>query len=164
MNAPKDVFLYRNASVMPRAFVVSGYRVAPLPEDAKAILQQDSFSPEKEAIVSRPVDFPSVAWGKAGSAEIKSYEPSTVTIDASLNTDGLLILSDTYYPGWKAYVDGTEKEILKVNFCQRGVVLPPGKHRVTFSFESATARGGFKITIGSILIVGLLLFAARKKA
>jgi hypothetical protein len=163
LEAPREVFLYENALVMPRAFVVSGYRIAATPEDAKAVLLQDTFDPTREAIVPHAFDFQSVPTGLAGSATVRTYEPMKVEIEAAANVEGLLILSDTYYPGWRAFVNGEEKEIVKVNFCQRGVELAPGKSHVTFVFDSAPAKTGFGITVGALAVSMLWLFVSRRK-
>ncbi|MBM2841906.1 MAG: hypothetical protein HW412_2434, partial [Bacteroidetes bacterium] len=79
------------------------------------------------------------------------------------NVDGLLVLSDTYYPGWKAFVDGAEREVLQANICQRAVEVPSGEHEVRFVFDSTPVKTGFGITIVSLLVAGGLLMASTRK-
>ena len=68
-------------------------------------------------------------------AKIINYAPHRIEIDADLKQGGLLILTDTFYPGWKAYVDGAEAEIIRTFYAFRGVFLERGRHRVAFRYE-----------------------------
>jgi uncharacterized membrane protein YfhO len=74
---------------------------------------------------------------------------------------GLLVLADTYYPGWRVTVDGQERSILRANVMQRGVAVPPGTHRVAFEFRSKSVRRGLTLTaVGLVLLVGAALLLA----
>jgi membrane protein YfhO len=65
------------------------------------------------------------------------------------------VFSEVYYPrGWKAFVDGKEAEIVKVDYTLRGLPIAPGKHVIDFKFEPASFLLGDKIS----LVVGILSF------
>lgn len=68
---------------------------------------------------------------------------------------GVLVLSDTYYPGWKVTVDGRPSRLLRANYALRGVYLPGGNHRVVFRFAPASLRLGL-LSTGTTLAVGLV--------
>jgi hypothetical protein len=70
----------------------------------------------------------------AGTARIVSWAPDRITIEAESERGGVLVLHDTYYPGWIAEVDGRATPILRADILFRGVELPPGFHRVVFRF------------------------------
>ena len=70
-----------------------------------------------------------------GSAEILSYTPNEVKINVQTEMPALLFLSDNYYPGWKAYVNGKQTEIFRADYTFRAVVVPQGESTVLFSFE-----------------------------
>jgi uncharacterized membrane protein YfhO len=97
-----------------------------------------------------------------GAATIEEYRPNKVSIEARLEHPGLLVLSDVYYRGWKAYVDDRPTKIFRVNQLVRGVFLREGNHRVEFRYrpESLTV-GGAMGAIGLIAIVALLLPSRR---
>jgi len=59
----------------------------------------------------------------------------------------MLVLADTYYPGWHAYIDGERVPIYKVNYCLKGAMVPAGTHQVFFRFEPESIRAGL-ITSG----------------
>lgn len=67
-----------------------------------------------------------------GSANIANYSESEVSIDTENQGEGFLILTDTFYPTWKAIVDGNPETIFLTDYNLRGIVVPAGKHRIVF--------------------------------
>jgi len=67
----------------------------------------------------------------------------------------ILVLADTYYPGWKAYVDNKETKIFPANIVQRAIIVPKGKHIITFLYDPDSFRWG---SIVSLFGYGLVLF------
>lgn len=88
---------------------------------------------------------------------ITRYLDNLVESEVVASQAGFLVLTDTWYPGWKAYVDGKETPIMRTNYTFRGVVVPEGKHEVVFSYEPKSVRVGLGITLISSLFV--LLFS-----
>jgi hypothetical protein len=88
-------------------------------------------------------------------ASITIYEPTRVVIEAEAPEPGLLVLTDTFYPGWTASVDGTPAPILRANYLFRGVELTPGKHVIEFRFHSPAYRAG--AAISAAFLAGLAL-------
>ncbi|PIW67572.1 MAG: hypothetical protein COW10_04930, partial [Candidatus Omnitrophica bacterium CG12_big_fil_rev_8_21_14_0_65_42_8] len=68
-------------------------------------------------------------------------------------------LSDTYYPGWKAIVDGKYQKIIRADYILRAVRLEPGAHTVDFIYSPGSFKAGLFITILTIfaMIVSFLL-------
>lgn len=163
LKGPSGVFMYRNPSVMPRAFMVPSYRLVQSPEAAKAVLLSDDFNPSREAILYQPPHGVLRGERLTSTASIVHYSANEVAIQTKADHDGLLVLSDTYYPGWEVYVDGQKSEILQANVCQRAVEVPSGEHIVRFTFDSATVKAGFGISVLSLFIVGGLLAASTRK-
>ncbi len=67
-----------------------------------------------------------------GSAEIKRYSNDYIEIETNNEGDGFLVLSDSYYPTWRAYIDGEEVEIIKTNISFRGLNVSAGQHKIEF--------------------------------
>jgi len=70
---------------------------------------------------------------------------------------GELILTDSFYPGWRAWVDGEPVSIRRADEAFRGVLVPPGTHTVEFRYEPASFRVGLFL---SLLALGALTAAA----
>ncbi len=66
---------------------------------------------------------------------VRSYRNTEVKIDVASERDVILVLNDLYYPYWRVYVDGRERELLQANYLFRGVHVGPGERRVLFRFE-----------------------------
>jgi len=87
-------------------------------------------------------------------ATILEYTPERVLIRASTRAPGYLVLSDTYYPGWTAEVDGQTATIQRADLMLRAVYLEPGEHRVEFRFQPASLRLG--IWVSGVALVAWL--------
>jgi hypothetical protein len=94
------------------------------------------------------------------TVRIVSLEPERVVIDCAAPGARLLVLSDAYYPGWKASVDGASAAIHRVNRIFRAVVVPAGVHRVAFAYRPVSFRAGALL---SILSAALLVLRTRAK-
>ena len=163
-----DVKIYQNLDVLPRAFVVHRARVIEDDEAAVAAMRDRSFKPDEEVILA---EAPS---GRGASVSpqtalnpdqvtIVSYEPERVVIAADLASEGYLALMDTWYPGWRARVDGEETPIIRANLLFRAVSLSRGQHRVEFSYEPASLKIGAAISLITlmVIVVGLLRLPIR---
>ncbi|MBI3485937.1 hypothetical protein HY025_03230 [Candidatus Daviesbacteria bacterium] len=104
-----DVYIYKNSLWLPRAYLV-GKPIYVTDDDQLLNQMFDKFEPSKEVLLSKKLDIPETS-GK-GSVQINHYDNDNVLISAFSQDGGFLVLSDTYYPGWKAYVDGKEITML----------------------------------------------------
>jgi len=131
---------YKNSDSTARSFFVKEKVVI---RDRKSILEymkSPSFDPEKEVILEEEPKKSRIqnTEYRIQNTEIIRYEPNKVVIDVDASSDGFLFLSDTYYPGWKAYLDGKETKIYRANYYFRAVQVKEGKHRVEFSYFPKT--------------------------
>ncbi|MEE8380426.1 MAG: YfhO family protein, partial [Thermodesulfobacteriota bacterium] len=75
-----------------------------------------------------------------------------------------LILSDTYYPGWKAFIDGRETTIYKTNGIVRGTFVSPGTHLVRFVYSPLSFKIGTLVSISTLLpLILLSIFLVRSQ-
>jgi hypothetical protein len=137
------------------------YATEQIDDDARAInrLLDERFDLRNMAITAEPTGLPSVAEMPATQARIVTYEATRVEVEATTSQEGLLILGDQYHPGWRASVDGKPTPILRANHTLRGVILPPGAHRITFEFAPTSLKTGMWLSgIGLALLVALVIF------
>lgn len=157
-----NVIIYERLAPVPRAFIV--YAAEHVPQAAARVerLLDPTFPYRHKAIVPHPVALPSVVDKLADRASIAEYATTRVVVVARPTAQGLLILGDQYYPGWRATVDGQPVPIIPVNHIWRGVMLSPGEHVVVFEFKPRSLRWGLlSAALGLGLIVALGLFDRR---
>lgn len=153
-----EVRIYENRNAFPRAFVVHRVEEVSDMEEAIARMKGAGFDPAQVAVIEGelpPAQAAALGGGRGegrSSVQFVKYEDNEVRLRVRTERAGLLVLSDTYYPGWKAYVDGEKVRIYPTDVALRSVFLEPGEHEVRFVF----APTSFKI--GS-LISGLSLLA-----
>ncbi len=167
-----DVKIYENRAVLPRTFIVHQAEVVQTDDQAIAVLQNPGFNPAEKLVRLphiRPFEDehsgPLVAGlpSPRDQARIVSYQPERVEIAATLDTPGWLVLTDTYYPGWNATVDGNPVEILPVNVMFRAVGVPAGEHIVVFEFKPRSLQLGVLVSGLALIVflVGLVVVVKR---
>ncbi|HEX8965079.1 MAG TPA: YfhO family protein [Patescibacteria group bacterium] len=142
--------IFKNNSALPRVFLASSYETYSSASDFSKKFFNPSF-PLTTILLEHPVS--TVLSQEPSSMQLLSYLPNSIFLTTESKGNKLLFLSDTYYPGWKAYIDNKETPILKADYAFRAILIPPGAHKVIFTFESASFK------IGSILSVLSLLLA-----
>jgi hypothetical protein len=156
------VSVFENARALPRAWLATGERVA-TGEEALNIIRTgktpdgSSWNPLETALVesSTGLRFEMGSKGKF-LATVTRYEPNQLEVKTESAAPALLVVSENHYPGWRAYVDGREVKMLRVNYNQRGVALAAGEHIVTFAYWPLSVLAGFAIS--SVTLLGLLLW------
>lgn len=145
--------IFRNDRVMPRAFVTGRWSIAETARDATGFVSGSTFRPREESVV-RGITPPPSRNSKTdpGTARITRYEPHFVSIESKGSGIRLLVLSDTYFPGWTARMDGRIIPIFETNRMMRGVFVPGGDHRVDFSYRPVSYLFGMFLTCTGILI------------
>jgi hypothetical protein len=157
-----SLWIYENTNVIPRAFMVHNVVQRPAGEALPA-LHDPSFNYYQSAILEG--NFPEVQQAELAnepgrshsSVSITGYKPQEVTITVDSQAAGLLVLSDAYYPGWVATLDGEPTRVYRANSVMRGVFVPAGEHEVVFRFRPtswpvALIIAGFSLLIGIVLI------------
>jgi hypothetical protein len=164
-----SVNVYRNPRLLPRATIVHEARGVSSAKDALAALASPDFDPAREVILetARPDRFPRKPVRSPGSesdgssATLLPSPPNQATIRADLSRPGYLVLADTFYPGWQAYVDGQRVEILRANYAFRALPLDAGEHEVRFQYRPRSFVVGLACS-GCALIGALVAWIACK--
>ena len=151
-------WLYQVREPVPRAYIASSSLTETQPAKIIRILSSDEFEPMRQVIVDGPITRSTRA-DVAGNANIIDYGNRSVTIKASANGAGILVLADSYYPGWQAFVDGRESKILRANYFFRGVELPAGEHEVRFEYDPWSFTLGLWISLVTVSLVVVVTLA-----
>ncbi|HWR50682.1 MAG TPA: YfhO family protein [Bryobacteraceae bacterium] len=146
--------VYHHSNAFPRVWAVHRVSRMKSPEPAG--------DPKAEAFV--PGQPPAVeACSGADDVRLIGRSSGRLNIVADLACKGMVVVSDNYFPGWKATVDGKPAEIHAAYLSLRGVVVPAGHHRIDMRYRPASVIAGAMLTaLGLLLAAALSLWEARR--
>jgi membrane protein YfhO len=145
-------WLYEIPNALPRAHIVFEAVQETNPISTLGRLASDNFDAVREVVLDAPVSLQE-SDKSIGKTVISRYENSRVQIDAQLSAPGILVLNDSFDPGWKVFVNGKEQRILRANYFFRGVALPAGKHRVEFVYDPLSFRIGLMVSSLTLMLL-----------
>lgn len=156
--------VYLNKKVFPRAFFVSDFELV---TDSKVVLERmQDVDLSKTVLLEENPGFMANKERGEHKVTITKYMPIAIELDIEAKKDGLLVISDVYYPGWSVWVDGKKTKILRANYTFRAIPLAAGDHRVRVTYSSLSVKLGLILFCVTLLIVGVVflrLFLLRKK-
>jgi hypothetical protein len=176
--------LYRNRNPLLRAWLVKDYRVLDSNKILSTLLRPD-FHPEKEVLLEEELSHPLRPLPTAGQAkgggslvgfpsnvEIISESNNRLNLVVRTTENTLLVLNDTYFSGWKAYVQpvrnrfangvkGEEKKILRASYNFRAIPLEAGEYEIQFIYDPISFKIG---TLASLLtLLAIVIYSIRTR-
>jgi hypothetical protein len=163
--------LYENHHSLPRAFLVKQFQVINSDQEFADAFRELTFDPRTTILLDEePTRFlelkktPIISKLKS-TVRVITYENNRVVLDVTTPAAALLFMSEAYYPGWQAYVDGRLEKILRANYVFRAIPLGPGSHKVEvvmapLSFKIGLAVSGLTIVL---LFTGWVFLIIRKR-
>lgn len=162
----EGVALLKNNHCYERAFIVPAARYYPKKAALLAAITQNHFDFRTTVALETPIPSPRpdapVEAHRFDQCTILEYTPRSVKIEATVTAPSYLVLSDTYYPGWKASVDGTAQPLLKANYVMRALSLQPGRHIVVFSYHPISFKAGLTVSCLTMVLAAFLFWGARR--
>jgi hypothetical protein len=161
-----NLHIYRNDSALPRARFVGRIEVV---TDPSALLERLAHGDDDLASVAFVEDPPPSGFTGAdgvqrpGTARFETNDPEHLVIDVDAPQRGFLLLSDNYYPGWRATVNGAPVPIQRANYLFRLIEVPAGRSRVEFRFRPTSLAVGGVVSGLTIAAVGVTLFLGRRR-
>ena len=157
--------VYRNRHALPRSFVVHQLRVIQEPGEVLRQMGNPGFNPALVAIVEENVaSLPADANVQSPPPRLVERSLNRLLLEASLNSPGLLVLADVFYPGWRCYVDGKETNIYRANYVMRGAFVPAGRHLVEFRYDPLSFKIGALISLAALVGVSGWLIGGVKRS
>lgn len=164
-NSDPNIMILMSRDYLPRAYPVHQVIVEKDKNLIFNILNHPRFDPREAVVIEEapPSNLsPSPLPSSASRAVMARYSNDEITIKADMAQPGFLVLSEKYYPGWKAYVDGKETKIFKANYVMRGVYLPEGSHKVIFVFDPWPLKVGLWVSSATFLfLIGAVVWRVR---
>jgi hypothetical protein len=167
-----ELRVYRNPSPRQKARLVSAVLAGP---DAAGIAPRCAG---REAVWLSPADAAKLpaglraagscaqlpSEGASGHARLLRYEPERVLVETVAPAPALLLLADTWDPGWSAHIDGAPADSLAADGALRAVAVPAGRHHVEWTYRTPGLRQGALLSALSLCVFTGLLFVGRRRA
>jgi len=159
--SPSGTSIFKNRNALPRTYLVAHIQPVKNFDEAYQTLwdEKDQFNPSQEALVELRESKPHTKL-TPGRATLISYSTREVVIKTESAGQSFLVLSDTYYPGWKAFIDGKETPIYKTNGVVRGVFVGPSTNIVRFVYSPLSFKIGALIslfTFATLTVVSIFI-------
>jgi hypothetical protein len=154
-----EVNIYENRDALPRAFFVPTFKVVEDRAAALDVLSSEGFDPSAYVILEKePGSLASLGAAAPARSEAKivEYTPNKVIVEVACATNGFVVLSDLYYHGWRAFVDGSEQEVYRADSAFRAVQLEAGEHRIEFVFDPLSFRVGATVSLATLSLLAIL--------
>jgi hypothetical protein len=168
LDAVGGLAVYRNRAALPRAWVVHDSRVATDPANALAQLQAADFDPttsvtllDAEMDVATPFG-PVDPATPPSRAQVTARSANRLSVETETVGPGFLVLSEVWYPGWRATVNGAPVPVLRVNGSLRAVPVPAGASTVELWYAPRSWRWGLALAgVGLAGVVALVVLDRR---
>lgn len=152
---------------LPRTFFVNDIKTAKNKEEMLAILYNEQTNLRRTMVVS-DAEIPILKKSNEKAVkpnavvEIVSYNPEKIILSVDTDQSGAVFISDTYYPGWQAFVDGKETPIMRANYAFRAVPVDTGSHEIVFVYRPKSFIMGTIVSgIGILMAVFSLWYCRR---
>ncbi len=167
-----STMILENKNFMPRFYFVSEIIDIDSLEEARSILWEedtlwdyDRFDVKTSALV-QDIDFNGIKFNTENThVDIIEYKNNEVTLETTSEDDSFLVFSDTYYPGWRAYIDNIETKVYRTNGIVKGIYVPEGKHTILFKYVPSHFWVVFVVSLSSFIfiIAGMVVLVIKRK-
>lgn len=156
---------YARSSSLPRAYYVPRARVVESAEDVLTTLDDPSFDPHREVVLEdEAVAMQAAASPGTGGVRILTDEPERVVVEVEAQEPGFVVLTDAFYPGWRAYSEDRELPIYRANYLFRAVPSDAGRTAIRFEYQPESFHDGMWVSCATavgLVVVGLLQIGRR---
>jgi len=147
----------------PRVYVVGAARVLDA-GDAVRTLGSADFDPAREVVLGSGTPFGAPGEPFDGLVRELERRPDRLVVETEAGAPAVLVVLEAFHSGWRADVDGRSVPVARANALFRGVVLPPGRHRVTLAYRPREVGVGLALSAAGILGLGLLAISSRRSS
>jgi uncharacterized membrane protein YfhO len=157
-----NYYVFENNNVMPRAFMAWNATFIDNNQVILNTLDNQTFDWNSSIIIYGENKTDNSTPGYS-DVKILNYQPSYVEISVNTSSPGYLVLSDSYYPGWNAYINNTKVNIYRTDYAFRSIKINAGNSTVEFKYEPTSFYAGTLISILAIILLCVIYAIYRSK-
>ena len=160
----EQISVFENPQRLPRAFWVPRLELVPEPATLMRRLANGNDDLHRVALVEKPPASGFLGRRNStaqGDVRFTRNDPEHVTLEVAASERGFVLLTDQYFPGWFATVDGSPADIDRADYVFRLVEVPAGTSTVDFRYSPRSLWLGALLSAASVLAVLVLLWRTR---
>ncbi|QLE59475.1 YfhO family protein [Nostoc sp. TCL26-01] len=154
--------IYNNLLAMPRVWLVPeiiSFKANEVLNIVKSSKLPDgrSYEPSKVAFVEENINLKTQNFDLGATTKFTKLNDTHNQVLTNSSSPAFLVLSNIYYPGWQAKIDGKPTHIFQTNYVLQGVLIPQGNHLIEFEFNPISFHIGAGISVSSLFLLGYIL-------
>ncbi|WP_017302685.1 YfhO family protein [Spirulina subsalsa] len=153
--------LYENTNAMPRAWLVEE-TIQLKPEEILQTIKTSklpdgtTYNPRQTALIENTIEEKNSTLNPESEVNINQIRPRSIEINVKTNHPSFLVVSNVFYPGWKATINGQNTKLFLTNYTLQGVAIPTGTSLVKLEFRPNSFHIGLGITLATFTLIGYL--------
>jgi hypothetical protein len=145
--------IWENPEAFGPAWVVGEVGHIATVDELLDYLKRPDFDAHRTVLLEQPTPFMSDSKPVINSAaRMTVFSPHRMVYEVETSANGLLVMSEPFYPGWRARVDGKPADLMIADYILRAVPVPPGRHVVEARYDPTSYRLGLYLTALSVAI------------
>ncbi len=160
LDSNPKIDVYLNTAALPRAWLVARSVVVLSGEQAWEAIHAPGFDPATTVVVEGGVALDGTLPLSGAPPSIEHYGINDMRLSVASDAPGYLVLSEIYYPGWQAWVDGEPAPVYPANFALRAVYLKAGAHQVRLAFYPTLWTIGLALSGIAWLVLLVVIFVS----
>jgi hypothetical protein len=159
---PISKYVYQLPQTLPRAYMVPEAVIVPNSARVTEEILKPAFDLTRYVVLEEPAGVVPLARDGGTVNHLSCEDPNAISIEVD-SRGGYLVVLDTFYPGWRAFVNGKESKILRANGLFKAVFLEPGSHKVVLVYQPSSFVWGLGVSVLTLLLVVIGLWRRRPK-
>lgn len=155
-----NYYVYKYLKSLDRFHFVSNYEVADTFNETVDFLKNEDFSFSETAMLEEDVDLKSSELTES-QIDVLEDNDQRLVLKTKTNGDAVLIVADSFFPGWKAKIDNQETGIVAANINQRALLIPSGEHTIEMYYYPETFYKGAMLSAGAFLVFGSIIILTK---
>ena len=155
VNSPQPLRLYKVLNKLPRAFLVDPDR-----SQSDALAYREYLSVQSPSSLGLE-DVQETRQNFQGEVKILNYSPNRIEMEATTDQKRILVILDSFYPDWRAAVDGKDVPVIGANYVYKAIQLPIGHHKISVYYQPKSFFRGLYLSLGTVLVWLLSWFVWR---
>ncbi|HVP58383.1 MAG TPA: YfhO family protein, partial [bacterium] len=160
---------FTNDNYLPRAFLVGTSHVFATYAEMLAYMKTAEFDPRREVLLAGSsaaagAGASEAAGASPGTAEVVGPDQSGLTVKVNAAASGYLVVSDVFYPGWRAFLDGREVPLLRADYAFRAVAVDAGPHVIKMTYKPLYFTLGLLFSAAGIALLAVMVSSTPRSA